>query len=61
MYDDAAEKDSEAGQAFLEVLRQEAILAELDPDRLGPEPPPDVPDDEWAEFVALCDHLDADG
>ena len=41
---------------------EEAILAELDPDRLGKELPPDMPESargEWEEFVALCDRLDA--
>lgn len=50
--------------ALDEVLREEALLARLDPDRVGSEPPSDVaPADwaEWAEFVALCDRLDAEG
>lgn len=54
------EKESEVSATFIEILREEAILAELDPDRLGTEPPPGMPADEWAEFVALCDRLDAE-
>ena len=54
--------DPEKARALAEVMRTEAILAELDPDRLGREVPPDMPESargEWEEFVALCDRLDA--
>jgi len=55
--------DPEKARALAEVMRTEAILAELDPDRLGRELPPDMPEsarEEWEEFVALCDRLDAE-
>lgn len=54
------EWEAEASRSVSEMLREEAILARLDPDRLGTEAPPGVPADEWAEFVALCDRLDAE-
>lgn len=50
--------------AVRDVGREEAVLARLDPDRLGTEPPSDLPPAywaEWREFVALCDRLDAEG
>lgn len=54
-------REAEAILACREVWREEAILARLDPDRLGPEePPPGMPADEWAEFIELCDRLDAE-
>lgn len=60
---DTAGRDDQPS-ALDEVLREEALLARLDPDRIGTEPPSDVaPADwaEWREFVALCDRLDAEG
>lgn len=46
--------------AYREVLREERILAELDPDRLGDdEIPPGFPAEEWKEFVALCERAEA--
>jgi len=49
------EKESEVSATFIEILREEAILAELDPDRLGTEPPRGMPANEWAEFLAMCE------
>ena len=49
--------------AFEEVLREEAILARLDPDRLGRDLPPDMPESaraDWEHFVAECDRLEAE-
>lgn len=62
MKDHELTTEAEKARAFLEMLREEAVLAELDPDRLGTEMPRDMPESargEWGEFVALCDHLDA--
>lgn len=62
VYGDQAE--TKKAQAFLEVLREDAILAQLDPDGLdGYEMPSSYPESargEWEEFVALCDRLDAE-
>lgn len=65
MRDDDIVSEAEQLLGLGEVLREEAILARLDPDRVGDdEIPSDVaPADwaEWREFVALCDRLDAEG
>lgn len=49
--------------AYREVMREEAILAALDPDRLREdELPSDVSPaqaEEWWEFVALCERAEA--
>lgn len=59
MHDNDPVRAAENILACREVVRDEGILAELDPDQLGPEPPAGVPALEWAEFTALCDRLDA--
>lgn len=44
-------------QGILEVLREESILARLDPDRLEHRPAY-IPADEWAELVRMCKVFD---
>lgn len=55
--------DAEQTLAYREVLREEAVLAALDPDRIrDDELPSDVPPAaaaEWWEFVALCARVEA--
>lgn len=55
--------DAERTLAYREVLREEAVLAEMDPDRIREgELPSDVPPAaaaEWWEFVALCKQAEA--
>ena len=61
-FDYSPVRDAEETLACREVLREEAVLARLDPDQIGDELPSDVPPAaaaEWWEFVALCARLDA--
>lgn len=47
---------------WVEILRQEALLALLDPERVGDEGKPagsTMSDEEWSEFVQLHNQLTA--
>lgn len=48
------------GHGVFEVMREEAILAQLDPDGLNGKCPPDMDPDEWAQFLAVCERVERD-